>query len=323
MSAKGMLQRPAGMYQAGTTENRLPHLETFCLAAELGSFTAAARAFGITQAAVSQRIQRLERRLGVGLFRRRARRLQLTQAGEKLYEYAQRLQRLQQEAIARVTGCRMGQMSELRIGASTVPGEYLLGEVLARFQERFPQVQVRVQVTNTQQVLQQVERGQVHIGLVGACNDSPQLEFRGFGWDRLVLVVSPQHPLAMRTVVSLRELIKHRLIVREAGSGSRQCLEQALRRAGLSLDDWESVMELGSNLAIKEAVQRGLGIAIVSQYVVRDWVESGQLAQVAIARWKAARRFYAVWRRHKPLPVAAQLFLDVLFARRSPSRAAV
>lgn len=318
-----MLQRPARMYQAGTPQNCLPHLETFCLAAELGSFTAAARAFGITQAAVSQRIQTLERRLGVALFRRRARRLQLTQAGEKLYEYAQRLQRLQQEAIARVTGCRMGQITELRIGASTVPGEYLLGEVLARFQERFPRVQVRVQVTNTQQVLQQLKQGQVHIGLVGACNDSPQFEFRGFGSDRLVLVVSPQHPLAMRTVVSLRELIQQRLIVREAGSGSRQCLEQALRRAGLSLDDWESVMELGSNLAIKEAVQRRLGIAILSQYVVRDWVETGQLAQVAIARWKAARRFYAVWRRHKPLPVAAQLFLDVLFARRSASRAAV
>jgi DNA-binding transcriptional LysR family regulator len=97
-------------------ENRLPHLETFCLAAELGSFTAAARAVGITQAAVSQRMHALERRLGVALFQRRAGRLQLTQAGEKLYEYAQRLRWLEQEAVARVTGCRAEQSGGLRIG---------------------------------------------------------------------------------------------------------------------------------------------------------------------------------------------------------------
>jgi DNA-binding transcriptional LysR family regulator len=304
-------------------ENRLPHLETFCLAAELGSFTAAARAVGITQAAVSQRMHALERRLGVALFQRRAGRLQLTQAGEKLYEYAQRLRRLEQEAVARVTGCRAEQSGGLRIGTSTVPGEHLLPETLARFQGRFPQIQMRVQVTNTQQVLQLVERGQVDVGLVGARSDSPRLQFRGFAWDRLVLVVSPQHPLARRSVVNLRELTGQRLIVRESGSGSRQCLEQALRRAGFSLDDWQSVMELGSNLAIQEAVQHGVGIAILSQYAIRDWVESGQLVQVCIARWQAARRFYAVWRRHKPLPVSAQLFLDVLFSHRRSSRKVV
>lgn len=297
-------------------EGRLPHLETFRLAVELGSFTAVARRLGISQAAVSQRIHTLEYQLNRPLFSRRAGRLQLTPTGTLLYQYAQRLHLLQEEAWTRITGSVQPALGELVLGASTIPSEYLLPELLTRFQQRFPQIHVRVHVGNTQQILQQVQRHQVQLGLVGAKNDNPRLQFRNLASDRLVLIVSPKHPWAGRKSVALRELTSQRLIVREPGSGSRACLESALHRAGLALENWSAWMELGSNLAIKDAVQRNLGIAILSEYAVRDWVALGYLVQVPVRHWQATRRFYAAWLRDNPISLPAQLFMEMVLPRR-------
>lgn len=154
----------------------LPHLETFAEAAERGSFTAAARHFGITQAAVSQRVHLLEAALRTVLFRRAADGVTLTDAGRRLNDYARRILALTAEARAAVTGVTDEIEGELVLAASSVPGQHLLPPLLAAFCERHPHVRVRMSVSDTAAVLRQVEHGEAHLGLTGGQGDAPHLE---------------------------------------------------------------------------------------------------------------------------------------------------
>jgi DNA-binding transcriptional LysR family regulator len=291
---------------------QLPNLETFARAAELSSFTAAARALDLTQAAVSQRVQALEEDLGVQLFRRQGGRVLLTEAGRRLYDYAQSILELHREARAAVTGRKEPVTGELHLAASSVPGEHLLPELLSAFQQRHPHVQVRATVADSQRVLEQVEHGQVHLGLVGRKGDSPHLEHRSFACDEMVLVVPATHPWARRRRIALADLSRQPLVLREQGSGSRWCLEQALARAGKSLADLRVALELGSNEAIKEAVLRGLGLAMLSTQAVEREVHAGRLHAVAVTGLALSREMFVVWDRRRVLPIPARLFLDLL-----------
>jgi DNA-binding transcriptional LysR family regulator len=294
------------------SDEQLPHLETFARAAELCSFTAAARVLGLTQAAVSQRIHALEQELGVPLFTRQGGRVLLTDTGRRLHEYAQRILELHREAREQVGGHPVPLSGELSLAASSVPGEHLLPGLLAAFGQRHPHVQVKATVTDSQVVLEQVEQGLAHLGLVGRKGDSPHLEYRCFACDTLVLVVPPGHPWAQRDSVTLDDLGGQALVLREVGSGSRWCLEQALARAGGSLSNLRIAVELGSNEGIKEAVLRGMGVAVLSNQAVHKEVQAGQLHALKIEGLSLERKMFAVWDRRRALPIPARLFLDLL-----------
>jgi DNA-binding transcriptional LysR family regulator len=292
--------------------DQLPHLETFSKAAELSSFTSAGQALGLTQAAVSQRIQVLEQALGVPLFRRRGGRVSLTEAGQRLYPYAQRILGLHQEARQQVTGQKAQIVGELSLAASSIPGEHLLPGFLSIFRQRYPHIQVRVAVTDTLDVLNQVEHGQTHLGLVGGKADRSYLHFRPFACDKMVLIVPQGHPLCRRKQVSLQQLAQLPLIVREAGSGSRWCLEEALSRAGKTLHDFRIALEMGSNEAIKQAVQQGLGVSILSTHAVQKELLTGQLHALRVTDLPLKRDLFLVWDERRVLPIPARLFLDYL-----------
>jgi DNA-binding transcriptional LysR family regulator len=291
---------------------QLPHLETFVRAAESGSFTAAARSLGLTQAAISQRVQALEQTVGVPLFDRQAGHVALTEAGRCLHGYAQRILALHRQALQEVAGRQAPLVGELALAASSVPGEYLLPDLLSAFQGRHPHVQVRATVADSRQVLRQLEQGKAHLGLVGGKIDNPHLEFRCFAHDELAVVTSAGHRWGRRKRVSLDQLAREPLIVREAGSGSRWCLERALVEVGKTLQDMHVTLELGSNEAIKEAVQRGLGLAVLSTQVVRQEVEAGKLHTLLIAGLPLGREMFVVCDRRRALSIPAQLFLDLL-----------
>jgi DNA-binding transcriptional LysR family regulator len=293
-------------------DDPLPHLETFATAAELSSFTAAGKALGMTQAAVSQRIAALEAELGVPLFRREGGKVSLTDAGRTLHGYARRILDLSREARQEVTGRAEPLTGELALAASSVPGEHLLPALLEEFRRRHPHVRVRATEADSDAVLTQVERGEAHVGLVGKKGDSPYLEHRCFACDRLALVVPTDHPLARRESLPLSELRGLPLVLREAGSGSRWCLERAMEKAVGSVADLQVALEMGSNEAIKEAVLRGMGLAVLSTHAVAREVESGLLRTLPVAGLALEREMFAVWDRRRALPAPAQLFLDLL-----------
>ena len=296
--------------KAGAVDNvQLPHLETFGLAAELSSFTAAAKALHLTQAAVSQRVQALEKMVGKSLFQRRGGRVLLTETGRKLYGYAQQILELHREAQRAVGGREAPPAGELLIAASSIPGEHLLPALLADFHQQHPHLRVHATVGDSMGVMGQVERGEVSLGLVGRKADNPHLEFRRCALDRMVLVVPPRHALSKRKSVKARQLAEHPLILREIGSGLRHSFEKALERAGLSLADFQVALELGSNEAVKEAVKRGAGVAILSRYAVEQELKGRQLRAVPVSDLGLDREMFLVLDRRRVLPLSARLFL--------------
>jgi LysR family transcriptional regulator, low CO2-responsive transcriptional regulator len=276
----------------------------------MSSFSAAARALSLTQAAVSQRIQALEKAVGTALFKRQGGRVLLTESGQKLYEYAQRILQLHQEARQAVTGKEGPVAGELLLSASSIPGEHLLPALLPEFGRKHPQIHVRATVSDSMGVMAQVERGEVSLGLVGRKADNPNLDFRYLARDRMVLVVPPGHALAGKRKISVKQLPRYPLILREVGSGLRHCFEKSLDKAGLALTDLHVGLELGSNEAIKRAVLRGAGIAVLSSFAVQKELKTGQLRGLDVTDL----HMYLVQDRRRVLSLPARLFLLFLEA---------
>jgi DNA-binding transcriptional LysR family regulator len=288
---------------------QLPFLETFAKAAELSSFTGAARALRVSQASISQRVQALEKTLSTPLFKRQGGRVLLTEAGQKLYDYAQRILDLYREARREVSGREAPAGGELSLAASSIPGEHLLPALLSAFGQKHPHIRVRATISDSMGVMAQVERGEVSLGLVGRKADKPHLEFRHLASDRMVLVVPPDHALGKREKVSVKQLPRYPLVLREVGSGLRHCFEKSLDKAGLSLADLRVALELGSNEAIKEAVLRGAGVAILSTYAVQKELRAGQLHAVEVSDLHCDRDMFIVQDRRRVLSLPARLFL--------------
>jgi DNA-binding transcriptional LysR family regulator len=297
-------------------EPQIPHLDTFSKAAELSSFTRSAEVLGLTQAAVSQRIQALEKTLGKSLFQRRGSRVLLTATGRTLYVYAQRILDLHRQARREITGHGAQVTGELLIAASSIPGEHLLPSLLSSFGNKYPQIQIRATVSDSMGAIGQVERGEASLGLVGRKAEKPHLEYRFLACDRMVLVVPPHHALSGRKKVTVKQLVVYPLVLREPGSGLRHCFEKSLERAGRSLDELRIAVELGSNEAIKEAVLRGIGVAVLSTYAVQKELRAGELHALEVGDLHCDRDLFIVQDRRRVLPPPARLFLA--FVRTHP-----
>ncbi len=294
------------------SDGQLPYLDTFSKAAELSSFTAAGKALDLTQAAVSQRIHALEKELGVALFDRRGGRVFLTDAGQRLYAHAQRILELHRKARQDVTGRQLPITGNLLIAASSIPGEHLLPAILSIFRRQYPDVRVRVKVTDSMNVMGQVEQGKVHLGLVGKNTDNAHLEFKPFATDEMVVIVPPNHSWRRLKNISFRRFKKEPLILRETGSGSRWCFEQALSRSGHSIDDFQIALELGSNEAIKEAVLQGMGVSALSTHAVQKEIKAKQLHAVKVTELTPERKLFIVTDRRRVLPTPARILLRFL-----------
>jgi LysR family transcriptional regulator, low CO2-responsive transcriptional regulator len=291
---------------------QLPYLDTFSKAAELASFTAAAKALCLTQAAVSQRVQALERALGRPLFTRSGGRVLLTAAGRKLYDHAQRILEQHREARRDICGAAAPVTGDLFIAASSIPGEHLLPALLSSFAKAHPHIRVHASVSDSVAVMAQVERGEVSLGLVGRKSANPHLVFRHFATDRMVLVVPPGHELSKRKKLSVKQLVRYPLILREPGSGLRNCLEKSLERAGISISQVTVSLEVGSNQAIKEAVIEGAGVAVLSSYAVIKEIKSRQLRSLEITGLQCDREMFVVIDERRVPPLAARMFLTFL-----------
>jgi len=294
------------------SDGQLPYLDTFSKAAELSSFTAAGKTLGMTQAAVSQRIHALEMELGCALFDRRGGRVFLTDAGRRLYAHAQRILELHRKARQEVTGKKAPITGDLLLAASSIPGEHLLPAILSIFRRKHPNVRVKVEVTDSVKVMGQVEKGKVHLGLVGRKIENANLSFKEFATDEMVVIVAPKHRWFKSKRVSFQRFRKEPLILREKGSGSRWCLEQALASTGHSLDDCQIALELGSNEAIKEAIFQGMGLSVISTHAVHKEIKAKQLYAVQVSELVLERKLFVVADKRRVLPAPARIFLYFL-----------
>ena len=283
-------------------------LETFTLVADLGSFSGAARRLGLTQPAVSFQVKALEKELGANLIDRSRGKVLLTPAGRTAYEHARKILADREEMIAdipRTTGEVAGQ---LRIGASTIPGEFLLPPVLAEFKRHYAEVTVSLDIGDSAGVVRMVIDERVEIGFVRMKPDAP-LKARKFAEDRLVVIAPPHHPLSRKKKIDLADLAGERWVFRSESSGTRNKAEKALRKAGVAPEEIDVVAELGSSQSVLSAVAAGMGISIVSDIAAGEPAKWGVISLVGVPGDDLVREFYAVHDGDRPLSRAAEEFL--------------
>ena len=245
-------------------------LSVFSAVARYQSFSHAAEAMHLSQPAVSKHIRQLEAELGVQLLHRRGaaaarHRVELTDAGRILADYAQRVSVLTEE-VRHVLGELEGlQRGYLRVGASTTPGLYLLPQVLARFQDKYPGIEATLSIANSADITRRVMSGQADLGFVGVLTEMPGLQVRPFAEDEIVLIVPPGHSLVRQQAFTPGLLANETLILREAGSGTQQIAQSHLSELGVKP---RRVMELAGCEAAKRAVAAGLGVAFVSRHAI-------------------------------------------------------
>ncbi len=236
-------------------------LKAFYMVARLGSITLAAKKLGLSQPTVTTQIRNLESSYGVELFHRGGRRLALSEEGVRLLPMVKGL--LQQESdiefFLRNSGLGQG---TLRV-AATAP--YYILDLVKIFRERLPQVEVSVEIGNSQQVLEWLEDYRVDVAASSQLLEDTRLIRRVLGTDPLVLAVHRSHPLATRASVPLAALTGHCLLMREQGSTTRKLTEQMLEEAGVKVG---ALLEIGSRESIREAVLRNIGISIIARHEV-------------------------------------------------------
>lgn len=285
------------------------HLYIFHKVASLRSFSRAAEELCISQPAVSNQVKVLEECCGHPLIQRVPRGLVLTQAGEIVFDYARRIFALAGEMETVLKDLGAVAAGRLILGASTTTGEYFLPEMMGRFKDRYPGVELELHIFNSEQVVARVLRHEIDLGFVGEDVRDADFVVVPLTADRIVLFASPNHALAQRKKIALEELRGEGFILREKGSATRRLAESHLIRLGIVP---RVRMELGSNEAVKRAVWAGLGVGMLSHSALVAEEEAGRVKVLRVPEFKCYRQLRLIYRRDKRLTSAEKAFLALL-----------
>lgn len=257
-------------------------LQVFHTVARLLSFTKAAETLHMTQPAVTFQVRQLEEYFDTRLFDRTHNRISLTDAGQVVYQYADRIFDLysqMENAVKEMTGAISG---ALVIGASTTIAEYMLPALLGDFKGRYPEVTIHLRVSNSDGIVHMVENNDIDLGVVESPVSNKNLVVETCRIDELVVIVPPKHPLATRERVPAGEIAEYPFICREEGSGTREVVTEYFKENEISMNNVQVCMELGSPEAIKGAVEASMGISIVSRATIAKELELGRLVALPV-----------------------------------------
>jgi DNA-binding transcriptional LysR family regulator len=271
--------------------------------------TAAAEPAGVSQPAISAQVKALERYYGTRLLERDGRGSTPTAAGRLVAAYAGRVLMLVDElgrGVADLEGLAAG---ELIVGASSTVGEQLLPAYLGRFHAAHPRVRLSVRIGNSAEISASVAARELDFAIVGEAPGDSELLAQPVLQDQIVAFVAPGDPLLRQAPVAPLALCGRQFVMREAGSATRALAERCLRETSCGPGH---VIELGSNEAVKRAVEAGLGIGILSTYTIEAERLAGLLADLPILGWTCARSFWLIRRRDRVLTRAEEAFLTHL-----------
>jgi len=288
----------------------LRQLKVFAAAARHLSFTRAAEELHLTQPAVSMQIRQLEENLDLALFEQVGRRVDLTDAGRTLYGYAQRINEVILEADEVFKGMKGLRRGHLRISVAST-ANYFATRMLADFSKRYPEVTLSLDVTNRETLLRQLSYNETDIVIMGEPPAGVDLVAEAFMDNPLVVVAAPDHPLIDEQPVPLSKLAEQRFVLRERGSGTRAAITRFFQRRGLEL---KTGLEMHSNEAIKQAVEAGLGLGIVSLHTLELELETQRIAVLQAEDFPVIRHWYMVHREGKRETPLMRSFHDYVLA---------
>jgi DNA-binding transcriptional LysR family regulator len=258
-------------------------LQALHAVAKYRSFTKAADALCMTQPAVTFQIRQLEEHFDTRLFDRANGRITLTPAGVVALDYAVRILALSAELDTRMKDVSGQEVGPLLIGASMTIAEYLLPRILGEFKSRNPGIVPQLVVANSEAVQARVAERSLDLGFIEGSSHLPVLVTDVCCEDELQVVCAPSHPLARQKAVPPKSLTEHAYIGRELGSGTREVIDDYLRKGGLSIDSLQVIMEASSPEALKGLAATGLGFAIMSRATAEKEVRLGELVQIPLA----------------------------------------
>ena len=291
----------------------LRQLEVFQKVVEFESFSKAAKAVYRAQASVSETIASLENQIGTRLMDRLGRQIVPTRAGELLYKHAVLLLDMKKTAcleMQKFLGLKGG---EIKVGGSTIPGEYILPKVIGRFREKYNAVVVSLTVADSSEIEIRVLDGDFELGVVGSKVDHKNIQSQKVWKDELVLAVPARHRLAKRENVTPEALFNEPFILRETGSGTLNIMEKYLREAGLKdMDAFQVVARFGTSTAVKEGIKAGLGISILSLRALESELKTGVLKALRLKGISMFRNFYLIRDRRRIASPLCQALIDFL-----------
>ncbi|TGE32371.1 selenium metabolism-associated LysR family transcriptional regulator [Desulfosporosinus sp. Sb-LF] len=279
-------------------------MRLFSQVVEEQSFTVVARKLGISQPAVSNQIRAFEEKLGVKLLYRKGKGFALTPEGEVVYSHSLKMLEAWSELLREIGGSEKLMTGKVHIGASHIPGEYLLPVYLANFRKSYPEVKFKLSIGDSLEMAEKVLAHEVDFAVVGAIFDTEKLTSEFWLKDELGLVVSSDHALSSSQSIELKTLKDYPMIIRETGSGHRRAFEEALAKAGLDLNDFNVALEVGSTEAVKNAVRSGIGFSFLSKHALESCVKQG-LVWMSVQDFNIERGFFLLSRRNKPITVIA------------------
>ena len=273
----------------------LRQLEVFVKVLELGSFSKAGEAVHLAQASVSERIATLENMVGAKLLDRMGRTVAPTKAGELLYRHALRLLEMKKTACLEMQDFLGVKQGEIRIGGSTIPGEYILPKVIGRFSKEYPRITVSLAVADSEEIETRVLEGEFELGVIGRKSSNKNLASHELWEDELVLALPATHRWAGKKEVLIQEVVREPFISREIGSGTLKSSEAYLQGAGLKgVDSLKVVARLGTSTAVKEGVKAGIGISILSAIALDTELKAGVLKALRLKGIPMFRHFYLI-----------------------------
>ncbi len=274
---------------------RISRLETFVKLAELNSFSLVAEELELTQPAVSIQVKNLEEYFGVQLVERGSDGVFLTAEGKLLYRDAREIIRVWKNIEHKINQLQDIVKGELTIGASTIPAEYILPQMIVEFCNTYPLVELKMEVNDSEAIINDLLKKRCDLGIVGSKPDKSDLLSIPIASDRLVLIVPRDHPLAAQGIVTKRDLLRQRFIMREEGSGTRKAMGDGLNQIGISLQDLQIAAQMGSTEAVIAAVEAGLGISVISSLAVRRAEKIGLIKVADIEGFQVQRQFYLAY----------------------------
>jgi len=299
-----------------TVHLTLRQLKVFESVARHLNFTRAAEELHLTQPAVSMQIKQLEESLAVPLFEQLGKRIHLTEAGQEVLGYARTITQQLDElegVLNRMKGLGGGR---LRISVAST-ANYFVPTLLGSFSRHYPEVTVSLDVTNRETLLRQLGENSVDLVIMGRPPAEADVEAEAFMDNPLVVVAPPHHPLAGKKKIPLKRLQEETFLVREPGSGTRVAMERFFNERAMKL---KTGMEVGSNEAIKQSVQAGLGLGLLSRVTIEQELELKRLVELDIQEFPIMRHWYVVHRKGKRLSAAADAFREFVLRNSAPRR---
>lgn len=290
----------------------LRQLEAFVEVAECGSFSKAAKGLYLTQPTISAHISSLEKELDARLFVRNTKEVSLSEDGQTLYKYARQMVDLEGRIAEAFDRGSESEKKCITIAASTIPAQYLLPKVLARFNERYPGEQLKIMETDSARVVEEIVEHRADIGFTGTVLEKKHCRYLPFYKDELVIITPNTEKYQGRNKEDISWIKEEPVIMREEGSGTRKEAEKQLKHAGVHAEKLNIVASIDNQETIKKSVSRGMGISILSKLATEDEVAEGRVLAFAIPKADDGRDINVVYNKNYQLSSSAERFLKTV-----------